>query len=289
MAMKQVKRVARQTWHLLFGAWREFSRDRASRLAASLSFYTAFSIAPLLVIAIAFAGFFFGEEAARGEVAVQLQALLGPQGAQYVEAMVEEADQPGAGLIATLIGIATLGWGATRVFFALQDTLNMIWKVDIPRDASWWRNLKNRLVSFAMVAVIGFLLLASLLVNTALAALSAFLSDVVPIDPAFWKGINLLASFAIITVLFALVFKTLPDTYVAWREVWFGAAVTSLMFSIGQFLIGHYLGQSAAVSVFGAAGSLAVFLLWVYYMAQVVFYGAELTQVYAQDRRGQTT
>ncbi|MFU8807247.1 MAG: YihY/virulence factor BrkB family protein, partial [Bradymonadaceae bacterium] len=258
---------------LILEAWKEFTRDKASRLAAGLSFYTAFSIAPLLVIAIAIAGFVFGEEAARGEVAAQLDALLGSQGAQYVETMVEEADRPGAGVLATLIGIVTLGWGAMRVFVALQDTLNMIWRVEPLPERPWWQTLRHHLLSFSMVVVIGFLLLVSLLVNAALAAVSAFLANHVPIDPSFWWALNSLVSLGIITVLFALVFKVLPDTEIAWREVWIGALVTALLFTVGQFLIGAYLGQSAVVSVFGAAGSLAVFLVWVYYMAQLVFFG----------------
>lgn len=278
-------RTLKSGWQLFRAAWDGYSDDRAARMAAGLSFYTAFSIAPMLVIAIAIAGFIFGEEAARGEVSLQLQALLGPQAAQFVESMVERAGAEGTGFVATLISLATLGWGATRVFVALQDTLNLIWDVERDPDASIWSTLRGQLLSFAMVAVIGFLLLVSLIATTALAALGNLLATVLPAPVPVWEAINFVFSFAVVTLLFALIFRVLPDTDVAWREVWTGAIVTALLFTVGKTLIGAYLGQSSTVSVFGAAGSLAVFLLWVYYMAQVVFFGAELTRAHAKRRR----
>jgi membrane protein len=261
----------------------EWSEDNAPTFAASLSYYTLFSIAPLLVIAVSVAGMVFGEEAARGQIQTQLEDLVGRDSAEVIGQMMISARKPGTGILATAIGVIALIFGATGVFVQLQDSLNHIWNIK-PKPRNGVLNfLRSRFLSFAMVLVIGFLLLVSLVVSAVLAALGAWFDHLLPGWTVMWQGLNLLISFGVITVLFAMMYKILPDTHVAWRDVWLGAAVTSLLFSLGKFLIGLYLGRSAVASSYGAAGSLAVVLLWVYYSAQILFLGAEFTQVYARS------
>jgi membrane protein len=261
----------------------EWSDDNAPTFAASLSYYTIFSIAPILVIAVSVAGIIFGEEAARGQMQAQLKDLVGDGGAEIIGQMMISARKPGSGILATIIGIIALVFGATGVFVQLQDALNHIWGVQPDKERSGVTNfLRMRLLSFAMVLVIGFLLLVSLVVSAVLAALGAWFDQLLPGWTVAWQGVNLLVSFGVITVLFAMMYKILPDTHVTWKDVWLGAAVTSLLFGLGKFGIGLYLGRSAVASSYGAAGSLAVVLLWVYYSAQILFLGAEFTQVYAR-------
>jgi membrane protein len=250
--------------------------------AASLSYYTLFSIAPVLLIAVSVAGMVFGEDAARGQIQAQLEELVGRGSAEVIGQMMISARKPEAGILATTLGIIALIFGATGVFVQLQDALNHIWDVKPKPRNGVIAFLRSRFLSFAMVLVIGFLLLVSLVVSALLAALGAWFSNLIPGWTVMWQGVNLLISFGVITVLFAMMYKLLPDTHVSWRDVWLGAAVTSLLFSLGKFLIGLYLGRSAVASSYGAAGSLAVVLLWVYYSAQILFLGAEFTQVYAR-------
>jgi membrane protein len=260
----------------------EWNEDKAPTLAASLSYYTVFSVAPLLVIAVGVAGLVFGEEAVRGQLHGELQGLVGDSGAEVIEQMMVSARKPSTGILATGLGLLALVFGATGVFVQLQDALNHIWHVK-PAPRNGLLNLvRIRFLSFAMVLVIGFLLLVSLVVSAALAAVGAYLGNVFPGWQVLWQGLNLLISFAAITVLFAMIYKILPDTHVAWKDVWFGAAVTSLLFSLGKFAIGLYLGRSSVASAYGAAGSLVIVLLWVYYSAQILFLGAEFTQVFAR-------
>ena len=266
------------------GAW---SADYAPSMGAALSYYTLFSIAPLLLIVIAVAGFVFGAEAARGEIFGQLAGLMGPDGAKAVQGLLQAADQPRQGAIATIIGIATLLLGATSVFGELQNALDRIWRAPA-REASkgWWNLLRTRLLSFGMILGIAFLLTVSLVLSAAISALGKW-----------WGGAEVLAhlleivlSFGLTTVLFALIYKFIPRVHVAWHDVWIGAAVTAILFAIGKLLIGLYLGKSSVASTFGAAGSLVVVMLWVYYSAQIFLFGAEFTWVYAHERgsrRGQ--
>jgi membrane protein len=268
-------------WEVLKEAASEWSSDKASRLAAALSYYTIFSIAPLLLISIAVAGFVFGREAAANEIYLQLRGLFGDSGAQAIQAMVEAADKTGTGVLATVLGLATLLFGASGAFGQLQDALNTIWEVK-PKPGQGIKGIvRLRALSFSMVLVIAFMLLVSLVLSAALAALGKFLGDALPIPAAVMQTANTILGFGIISLLFALIFKVLPDIRIAWRDVWIGAMFTALLFSIGRLLIGLYLGRSSVTSSYGAAGSLVVILLWVYYSSQILLFGAEFTKSYS--------
>ncbi|HSA99613.1 MAG TPA: YihY/virulence factor BrkB family protein [Anaerolineales bacterium] len=264
---------------------REWSEDGASRLAAALAYYTTFSLAPLLILIIAIAGLIGGRQAAQNQTMAQVQSLLGAQGAEFVQSMIENASQPATGLTATVIGLVTLLFGALGVFSALQNSLNTIWDVKPKPAQGLWDAIKrfviDRLLSFAMVLGIGFLLLASLVISAALSAIGGYVGSTWPLGDLWLQLINFAISFVVIMVLFAMIFKFLPEAHIAWKDVWLGAAVTSALFSLGKFLIGFYLGRSSVGTTFGAAGSLAILLIWIYYSAQILFFGAEFTQVYA--------
>lgn len=277
-------------FNLLKDTFQEWLEDGANRLAAALAYYTTFSLAPLLVLIIAIAGLVGGREAAQTQTMAQVEDLLGNEGREFVEGMIESASQPETGLAATVIGAVTLLFGALGVFGELQNSLNTIWEVK-PRPAKGWmdgvkRFVLRRLLSFTMVLGIGFLLLASLVVSAAVSAFGEYVGSRWPLADqginAQWLGlINFIVSFLVITFLFAMIFKFLPEIKIAWKDVWLGAAVTSALFSLGKFLIGLYLGRSEVGNTFGAAGSLAILLIWIYYSAQILFFGAEFTQVYA--------
>ncbi len=266
---------------LLKETWTEWQEDKASRLAAALAYYTAFSIAPLIIIAIAIAAVVFGEEAAQGGIEDQLRGLLGPQGANAVEEIIKNSDKPKEGSIATIISVVILLFGASGVFGQLQDSLNTIWEVAPKPDRGIMGFIKDRFLSFTMVLGIGFLLLVSLVLSAVLATLSNFLGHLIPGLTFLWSILNFLISFGVITVLFALIYRVLPDAKIAWGDVWIGSIITALLFTIGKSLIGLYLGNSSVGSTYGAAGSFVVLLLWVNYSAQILFFGAEFTQVYA--------
>lgn len=268
-------------WPLLKQTFSDWSEDKAPQLGASLAFYSALSIAPLLVIALGIAATFLGDNAARGGVVGQLESLVGRQGGEAIESMLESANKPGTGLIATTLSSITLLFGASGVFGQLQDALNTIWEVQAKpgRGALGW--LKNRFISMAAVLGSAFLLLVSLLLTAALAAAGDF-SNVVP-ESLAWLGQagNFLLSIFVITCLFAMIFKLLPDVKMAWSDVWLGAFITAVLFTVGKFAIGIYLGRSTMASSYGVAGSFVVLLVWTYYSAQILFFGAEFTQVYA--------
>ena len=268
---------------MLKEAFADFLDDKAPRLGASLSFYTVFSIAPLLLIAIAMAGLIFGEEAARGEIVGTIGGLVGEKGAKAIEDMVENASKERQGVLATIIGFVTLLFGASGVFGQLKDALNTIWEVEPKKGGGIGGFIRERFLSFTMVLGVGFLLLVSLVMSAALGAMGSFLSANLPGGEALWNIVNLVVSFGVITFLFAVMFKYLPDIKIEWRDVWIGATFTSALFVLGKFAIGLYLGKSSAASVFGAAGSLVVILVWIYYSAQILFFGAEFTQVYANS------
>jgi len=259
----------------------EFASDKVPRLGAALAYYTIFSIAPLLLIAIAIAGLVFGREAAGGQIYAQLRGVLGPESAEMIQKMVEAAAKPKAGSIATIVGVVTLLLGASGVIGQLKDALNTIWDVKPPATGFMGR-LKNYLMNGAMVLGIGFLLLVSLILDSTIAAFGKFAGEHLPGGEGVWQILELVVSFGVITVLFAAIFRFLPDLKLEWRDVWFGAAFTSFLFVIGKFALGLYLGKSAVGSSYGAAGSLVVVLLWVYYASQIVLFGAEFTQVYAR-------
>lgn len=271
--------------NLLKETLREWREDGAPRLAAALAYYTTFSLAPILVLMIAIAGLAGGREAAQTQTMAQVEDLLGAEGREFVEGMIESASQPETGLTATLLGAVTLLFGALGVFGELQNSLNTIWEVK-PKPAKNWmdgvkRFVLKRLLSFTMVLGIGFLLLASLVVSAAVSALGEYIGNRWSMADLWLGVINFIVSFLVITLLFAMIFKFLPEIKIAWKDVWLGAAVTSALFSLGKFLIGLYLGRSEVGNTFGAAGSLAILLVWVYYSAQILFFGAEFTQVYA--------
>lgn len=272
-------------FNLFKSTYQEWKEDRAARLAASLAYYTIFSLAPLLVIAIAVAGFIWKHEAVEAQVMSQIQGLVGAEGAMFVGDLLKSASNPAEGIIATILGVITLLFGALGVFNELHNALNVIWEVKEDKAESFLQAIKkaiiDRLLSFTMVLGIGFLLLVSLVISAGLSATQELVGNAFPIPEFLLQIINLIVSIGVITLLFAMIFKYLPDAEVPWRHVWLGAFVTAILFSLGKMLIGIYLGNSAVASSFGAAGSLVLLLIWVYYSAQILFFGAEFTQVYA--------
>jgi len=266
--------------------------DDAQSMGAAIAYYTIFSIAPLLVIVIAIAGRIFGADAVHGEEANQLQDLIGKDAALAVQALIAEAAQPAQNAIAASIGALLLIFGATTVFAEVQTALDRIWQVPpSPTERGWLRLVRTRLLSFGLVLALGFLLLVSLLFSVAVAALGTWWSARMGGWETILQLLNLLVSLLVTTGLFAMIYKLMPRARIAWRDVWIGAAVTALMFEIGKLLIALYVGKSGIASTFGAAGSLAVVLVWVYYSAQIFLLGAEFTWVYAHhggSRAGQT-
>jgi membrane protein len=264
--------------------FREWNRDNATRLSAALAYYTVFSLAPLLIIVIAIAGFFFGREAVQGEVVSQLNDLVGQKSAETIQSAIKSASsKPADGIISTVIGVLMILFGASGVFGELQSSLNTIWNVQPKGNRSWWMIIKERFISFSAVLGVGFLLLVSLVVSAVISAVGRYLGGVLPFSEAILQIINFIVSLGIITILFALIYKILPDAKIAWRDVWVGAGITALLFTIGKFLIGFYLGKSTATSAYGAAGAILVILLWAYYTSMILFFGSEFTQVYANQ------
>ena len=270
-------------WLLFKEAGSAWFADNAPSLGAALAYYTIFSLAPVLIVVIAVAGLAFGREAAEREILRQIQALVGPAGAATIQTIIQRADQPALGIIASTLGPATVLVGASGAFLQLQDTLNQIWKVKPKSESFWLCELRKRSLSFGLVLGTGFLLLVSLAVSAGLAMVGTFMGHLLPIPAFLLESVNFLLSFAVITLLFAMIFKVLPDTEVAWGDVWIGAGVTALLFTIGKMLIGLYLGKSSVASTYGAAGSLVVVLVWVYYSAQILLLGAEFMHVYAKQ------
>lgn len=273
---------ARTLFDLFKQAVLSWKADYAPSMGAALAYYTVFSVAPLLLIVISVAGLVFGEEAARGEIMVQLSGLMGEQGARAVQGMLESVNKPKEGIVATVIGIALLVVGATTVFGELQDALDRIWRAPARDGGSGWLNLlRVRLLSFSLIMGLGFLLMVSLVASAALAALGKWWAPVFGRWALLGQAVDFCLSFVMITVGFAMIYKFMPRVRVQWRDVWVGAAVTALLFTIGKYLIGLYIGKSSVASGYGAAGSLVVVLVWVYYSAQIFLLGAEFTWVYA--------
>jgi len=260
----------------------EWMEDDAPSLGAALAYYTVFSLAPLMTIAIAIAGFFFGKEAAQGQIFDELRVLLGEEGGKAIEEMVQSAStQPTVGVVATVISVIILLFGASGVFGQLQASLNRIWGVKPKPGRGVLGMIQDRLLSFGFTLVVGFLLLVSLLLTAGIALVADLAGGLMPASETLAQLLNFVLSLAIITLLFAMIFKFLPDAKIAWRDVWIGAFLTALLFTVGRFALGLYLGKSSVASSYGAAGSLIVLLLWVYYSSQILFFGAEFTQVYA--------
>jgi membrane protein len=280
--------LVQKYFRLVRQAAADWSNNGAPTLGAALAFYAVFSLSPLLLIVISVAALVLGEKQARHEVAGQVRQTLGPLTADAVDGLLEATHQTGGtggNLGMSLVGLTALLVGASGAFGQLQDALNLIWKAEAPpRTGNFLVHfLHRRLLSFAAVLGSGLLLLGSLTVSTALAAVGDWLPAPLAGAMSWWQGLFALVSFSFITLLFALLFKVLPDAPIAWRDVWLGAVLTAALFTLGQYLIGLYLGRSSVASAYGAAGSLAVIMVWVYYSAQIVLFGAELTHVYAKE------
>lgn len=277
-------------WRLVKQAAADWVDDRATSMGAAIAFYTIFSLAPLLLIAIAVAGLVFGEDAARGAVVEQLGGMVGEAGAKGIQAVLDAARSPAGGVAGTIAGVATLIIGASTVFAELQSDLDQIWKVPPTRQNNGIAGVvRTRLLSFGMILGIGFLLIVSLLASAAIAALGKWWGGWFGEAEALLQVVNAAVSFAVITLLFAMIFKIMPNVRIGWGDVWIGAAVTSVLFTIGKSLIGLYIGKTALASSFGAAGTFVVVIVWVYYSSLVFLLGAEFTQAYARShgsRRG---
>ncbi len=269
-------------FRLLKEAFREWQQDKVSLLAAALAYYTVFSVTPLLVIAIAIAGAVFGQDTAKNEIVQQINALVGEQGAQVIEIALANANQPQLGSLASIISLIILLVGASGVFAQLQEALNTVWDVKPKSDRGLGQFLRKRLLSFGMVLAIGFLLLVSLIFSAILSGISNLEINLLPGWVSLLRLLNLAISLGMVSLLFALIYKYLPDAKIRWQDVWVGAIITALLFTLGKFLIGLYLGRGSLGSTYGAAGSLIIFLAWVFYSAQILLFGAEFTQVYAR-------
>lgn len=281
MEVKQWLPFSRKLVHVMRCAVTEWMEHRAASKGAALAFYTLFSIAPILVLVIAIAGFFYGTQAAQGELLAQLRGLVGPQGAEAIQLVLAGARNEESGRTATLVATALLLFGATSVFAELKASLDDIWKVPAPQEASWWDVVRTRLLSFGLILVLAFLLMVSLVVSAVLAVLGNYFSGL-------WKDATILLSwlasaisFCVIAVLFGVIYKLLPRVKLSWRDVAIGALGTAAMFTLGKFAIGLYIGNSGVANSFGAAGSMIALLLWVYYSAQIFFLGAEFARQYA--------
>lgn len=276
----------------IFGVIREtfksWSEDKAPRLAAALSYYTIFSIAPLLVLVIAITGFVIGSNTAiRDQILGQVQNVMGAQGAQMVNTLINNASRPREGLIASVIGVITLIFGATGVFNQLKDALNTIWEVAPKKGAGIMGIVTDRISGLVMILGLGFLLLVSLVLSTALSVLNQYFANLLgAVSGTASLVVNYAVQIVIITLIFSAIFREVPDVEIRWSDVWVGGLVTAILFLAGQYLISLYLSKASPASTYGAAGSLVVILLWLYYSAQILFLGAEFTKVYSYWRRG---
>ena len=273
----------RGTWSLLAATISDWYEDRAQRIGAALAYYTIFALTPGLIVLIAVAGLFFGGNA-EVQIVGQIRELIGEQGAKAIESMLRSARTEPLGVSGTVLALIPLVFGLWGVFGELQDGLNTIWGVTPRSGRRVVDMLRERFLSFAMVVGIGFLLLVSLALSAWVVAVGTYFGGLLPAPAAALEAVNFVVSFAVVTALFAMTFKLLPDVHIAWRDVWLGASVTALLFTIGKFLIGLYLGKSSIASAYGAAGSLVIIVVWVYYSAQILLLGAEFTKVYVKRR-----
>ena len=276
-------------WPMLcqtFSAWNE---HEATRLGAALAFYTILSLAPLAILVVGIGALLFGYSTAQSQLLSQVESMIGHQGSEAVKGMIEHAQKPASGTFASIIGVITLLFGASGVFGELRSALNKMWDVKPESEGGVWRTIKQHFFSFGMVLAVGFLLLVSLVISAALAALGKFFDGFLPLPEFALSAINFVVSLVGIAVLFALIFRYVPETKIAWKDVWIGATVTALLFTIGEFLVGLYLGKAAVGSAYGAAGSLVVVIVWVYYSAMIFLFGAEFTHGLDSGGHGQNT
>lgn len=276
------KDTLKNTGKILKETFTGFMNDKGLKLSASLSYYTVFSMAPLLLLIISLAGAFFGREASEGRIFEEINGLIGGEAALQVQQIIRNLELSGKTTLSVIIGAVTLVIGATTVFGEIQDSINMIWKVKAKPKRGWLKLIKDRLLSGSIIVGLGFLLIVSLVINGALLALSDILKSHFPdLTIIIFNIINIIVSFLVITVLFGVIFKVLPDAKIAWKDVRAGAFFTACLFLLGRYLIGLYIETTAAGSPYGAAGSLIVILLWVYYTAAILYFGAEFTRAYA--------
>lgn len=273
--MKKYLALAKKTFS-------EWSDDKATQMSAALAYYSVFSLGPLLIIAVAVAGFVFGKDTAREGILREIQGTMGPKTSEAVKAMMSSTQDTNASGWMAVVGIVTLLVTASGVFGQLKDSMNVVWKVKPKTGSGIYNIVKERFLSITMVLGVGFLLLISLVLSTVLAAANHTISQLMPLHPLFWQAVGFLVSFGFVIFLFALIFKFLPDTHVRWRDVWTGSTITALLFTIGKSLLAIYLGRESTSSPFGFAGAFVLLLLWVYYSSLILFLGAEFTYVYAQ-------
>jgi membrane protein len=271
-----------QAKDILLKSWKEFNDDQAPRLGAALAYYTLLSLAPLLILLIAVAGLVFGKQAAEGQLLNEINNMVGTQGGQAIQEMIKSASKPSSGIIASIIGFLTLIFGASSVAGELKASVNVIWDLPV-KSGGVTDMIKQRSTALAVVLGCGFLLLVSLVVSSAISAAGKFVAHMLPMPEFALQVLGFVLSLAVITGVFAVLLKYLPDVQVEWRDVLAGAAFTALLFTIGEYLIGMYLGKAGVASTYGAAGSLVVVLIWIYYSSQIFFFGAEFTQVYSKE------
>jgi membrane protein len=271
-----------EVWPTLKETAVDWNDDNAARLAAALAYYTLLSVAPLVVLAIALAGLVFGQQAAQGQISNEIGSVVGAQAGEAIQAIARSARAPQTGIVSSIVGLVVLFFGASGVFGELQSALNAIWKVAPKPGRGIWGVVKDRFFSFTMVVGVGFLLMVSLLLSAALAGAGRFLGGSMPGGEPLWFVINFSVSFGVVTALFALIFKIVPDAEIRWHDVWIGATATAMLFTTGKMLLGLYLGKPGVTSSYGAAGSIVALVVWVYYSSQILFLGAEFTQVYAR-------
>jgi len=265
---------------MIYETFDQFIDDKGFKMSAALSFYAAFSLGPLLLIVISVAGIFYGEEAARGEISKQITYLIGKDGAEMIQTIVKGASNKVTGIFAGIVSLIFLILGSIAVFLELQESLNTIWGIESRPGRGIWGFLKNRLVSFSMVVATGFLLMVSLIINSIIYLTYNFLGNYFDIILPASEAVNIISSFIVITLLFAMIFKYLPDAIISWKYVWLGAVLTSVLFSIGKYFIGLYLGNSSYGSTYGAAASIVILFIWIYYSGIILYLGAEFTQIF---------
>jgi membrane protein len=268
-------------WHLLKTAASDWLRHRDARLGAALAYYSVFSLGPLLLIVVSIAGLFFGEDAVRTALAAQFRSLIGPLGSQAVDTMLKGSGSPSAGTLTAAFGVVLLLVAAVGVVAQLKDAINTIWETQEPEGAGLWWYARTYLISFAGILGLGFLLAVSLVISTVLSAMSAWMGGG---ESLFWQAVNFVISLGVLTLLFALFFRWFPDAPVDWADAWRGGLVTAVLFNVGKLAIAWYIGSQGLESSYGAAASVVVLLIWVYYSAQIVLFGAEITHVYAQQK-----